>query len=105
MEELICPLCGRILDGVVQAHHLVPKTFKGKEKVLFHKICHVTIHSTFTERELQVTYNTIEILRAHPDVKKFIEWVKDKPPVYYSHTKDTRRRYNKRSNRKKNKKI
>jgi len=50
-----CPLCKRPLPEKHNKHHLVPKTFKGKETVLLHRICHRQIHANFTERELLTT--------------------------------------------------
>ena len=83
----ICPLCGRMLGTVnIDRHHLIPKTFKGKEQFAIHKICHRKIHSVFTERELLKTYHSWEALRAHPDIRFFIEWVSRKPPEFYVRT-------------------
>ena len=71
-----CPLCGRVLGTVnIDRHHLIPKTFKGKEQFPIHKICHRKIHSAFTERELLQTYHTWEALRAHEDIRAFVDWV------------------------------
>ena len=37
----ICGICDRPLGTMsIDEHHLIPKTFKGKEKVKVHKICH-----------------------------------------------------------------
>ena len=50
---LMCPLCNRELGTEwIDEHHLIPKTFKGKETITLHRICHEKIHSTFSEREL-----------------------------------------------------
>jgi hypothetical protein len=41
MDDERCPLCGRVLGTVnIDRHHLVPKTFKGREQFPIHKICH-----------------------------------------------------------------
>lgn len=82
-----CPLCGRVLGSVnIDRHHLIPKTFKGKEQFPIHKICHRKIHSAFTERELLQTYHTWEALRGHEDIRAFVEWVAKKPPDFYTRT-------------------
>ncbi|UMR28487.1 hypothetical protein MJ904_15110 [Massilia sp. MB5] len=87
MEEKCCPLCGRPLGTVnIDRHHLIPKTFKGKEQFEIHKICHRKIHSVLTERELLRAYHTWEALRAHPDILIFIAWVARKPPEFYVRT-------------------
>jgi 5-methylcytosine-specific restriction endonuclease McrA len=82
-----CPLCGRPLGSVqVDRHHLIPKTFKGKEQFFVHKICHRKIHSVFTERELSQTYHSWEALRGDPDIRAFIDWVARKPAGFYTAT-------------------
>ncbi len=40
--------------------------------------CHKQTHKFFTEKVLGWHYNTIEALKAHPEVQKWVEWVKDK---------------------------
>src|SRR5215218_5354455 len=71
-----CPLCGRVLGTVnIDRHHLIPRTFKGKEQFPIHKICHRKIHSAFTERELLQTYHTWDALRGHEEIRAFIDWV------------------------------
>lgn len=69
-------------------HHLVPKTFGGKEQHLVHRVCHQKIHSLFTERELEKYYHTFERIRDHIEMKKFVKWLKNKPPDFYSKNKD-----------------
>lgn len=91
-----CPLCERPLGTIWDEHHLVPKTFKGTETVLIHKICHNKIHSVFTERELAKHYNTIERLLENEHIQTFVEWVKKKDPEFYQKTKDTTNRRKKR---------
>ena len=82
-----CLICLRkmYLGSSVDEHHLIPKTFGGKETVTIHRICHQKIHSLFTERELQKQYHTIEALKTHPEMGKFILWVSKKPPMFYDH--------------------
>lgn len=79
-----CPLCRRDLvpGPSIDKHHLIPKSLGGKEVVVIHKICHQKIHSLFSERELLKIYNSIEKLRSHDDVQKFIQWVQKKAPEY-----------------------
>lgn len=95
---MTCPLCKRpLVDGPsIDKHHLIPKTFGGKDTVVLHKICHHKIHSVFTERELQHYYHTIERLLENEEIKKFVKWVVKKDPEFYDHSKDTTRRKKKR---------
>lgn len=93
MDAERCPLCGRVLGTVnIDRHHLVPKTFKGREQFPIHKICHRKIHSVFTERELLHSYHTWEALRAHPDIQTFIAWVANKSPEFYVRTDTSARK-------------
>lgn len=94
----ICPVCQRemISGKSIDDHHLVPKTFKGKETVTVHKICHRKLHSVFTEREMAKYYNTIERLLEHEEIQKFVKWVSKKDPEFYSGSKETMSRKGKR---------
>ena len=61
-----CPLCGRPLvpGPSVDEHHLVPKSRRGRDKFLVHRVCHTKIHATLSAKELADHYNTWEALRA-----------------------------------------
>jgi 5-methylcytosine-specific restriction endonuclease McrA len=41
VAALPCPLCGRplVADPSVDLHHLVPRTYKGRDTVPMHRIC------------------------------------------------------------------
>ncbi|MBT8418915.1 MAG: HNH endonuclease [Silicimonas sp.] len=90
MPDPICPLCTRPIppDARQSHHHLVPKLRGGKggPTVLLHQICHNEIHATLTETELARDYHTIEALRTHPRLAKFIRWVAQRPPGFHSKT-------------------
>ncbi len=86
----ICPLCGRPIPAHARQslHHLVPK-LKGGAKgptARLHEICHRTIHRTFSEAELARSYNTIEALRAHPAIARFVAWIAHKDPAFHAPT-------------------
>lgn len=87
-----CPICGRemVAGPSVNEHHWVPKAEGGAEKAFLHKVCHRFIHEIFSEPELAAAYATPEALRAHPDVAKFITWVRKKPPEFVDWPKSPR---------------
>lgn len=95
MRTDLCPICGRQLgDVLIEGHHLIPKTFKGKAEdvVDLHRICHRKLHTVFSERELLNHYHTVERIREHSEMQKFIMWVAKKPPEYYDKSQDTQDR-------------
>jgi hypothetical protein len=96
VEIKTCPLCGRQLGTDVNEHHLIPRSFKGKETVTLHRICHDHIHHVISEREMLNQYNTVESLRDHPDVKSFIHWVRNKHPDFYIRIRDSKGRNRRR---------
>jgi hypothetical protein len=85
-----CQLCGRPLGTIrIEDHHLIPKTFKGRETIPIHRICHQKIHATFSERELCNYYHTVERLLEHEQIVKFVNWVKKRPIEFYDKNDDT----------------
>lgn len=91
-EPLVCPMCERLIpDDQKDEHHLVPKSRGGRETQFLHRICHRQIHALFTEAELEKRYSTIEALLEHPEVQKFVDWVKKKPPGFYDGSKRSNR--------------
>jgi len=87
-----CPLCGRKLVGgsSVNQHHLVPRSRNGRDTVALHWICHAAIHATLSEKELERQYNMIERLREHPQLRRFIVWVRRKPSELWVRTRRAR---------------
>lgn len=91
----ICPLCERpIPPGAPSSlHHLVPKLKGGKggPVVRLHHICHKEIHASLAEAELARNFSSIEALRSHPRLEKFIRWVAKRPPEFTSRVPGKRR--------------
>ena len=94
-----CVLCEREVNEVGR-HHLIPRTrHKNKRnKREFDRTevkktapicwpCHKQIHAIFTEKELERGYNTIELIRVHPEMEKFIKWIKKKPAGFRTKAK------------------
>lgn len=96
MSDPVCPLCDRVIppDARQSQHHLIPKLKGGKggATVLLHQICHNEIHATLTEAELAQRYHSVEALRGHPRLAKFIAWVGKRPAGFHSKTPGRRRK-------------
>ncbi len=83
-----CELCER--ENVLTFHHLIPvslhknKWFKKnytKEELnkgiyICKEDCHKEIHKLISEKELGRSFNTLEKLKRHSKVKKYIKWLK-----------------------------
>ena len=96
---MICAICERPLPDdhlTVDKHHWIPKSKKGKDTSLLHKVCHRKIHSMWSENELRDYYNTPDVIRENSDMAKFILWVQNKPDDYYTSTRDSVVRKSKR---------
>lgn len=82
-----CFLCGRPLGARVQWHHPVPKSRGGRETVPVHPICHRAIHAAIDNKTLARDYASADALRAHPDIARFLDWIRDKPPDFHAPTR------------------
>jgi len=82
-----CALCCRS-ERVLTAHHLIPRTlhrnrwFKKNfsreqmnETVDLCRDCHSAIHRFVDEKTLGREVNTLEALRDHPEIAKFVAFV------------------------------
>lgn len=89
----ICPICERELwkGDSIDRHHFVPKSRGGKESQYLHKICHRKIHSMWTEKELEREFSDPNAVCVHPEMQKFIAWIKKKAPDFYDRN-DTHQR-------------
>lgn len=89
-----CPLCGRpLIPGPsVNEHHLVPRSHGGRVAEAVHRVCHDKIHAVLTERDLARDYRTWETLRQHPEIARFVGWVRRKHPEFVDWNKAPRRR-------------
>jgi hypothetical protein len=90
----VCVLCERPIPEGARAsrHHLTPR-LKGGSKLgtaLLHQICHSAIHARFNEAELARRLSDIPSLRAEPEVARFLDWVRNKPPDFHAPTRRSR---------------
>ena len=92
-----CQLCGRFLGkDHLTRHHLLPRSCSRKMKrrrkgrqelkrrdpgrtVALCGPCHRNVHVSIGNTDLARGYDSVEALRDHPGVRRFTEWVKDKP--------------------------
>jgi len=85
----ICSFCDREILCDPSDHHLIPRTRhknkRNKKRFTREEVkktvsscepCHSKIHSVFMEKELERDYYTVEAIKAHPEMEKFIEWIR-----------------------------
>jgi hypothetical protein len=90
--NVICPLCDRLIPPAQRdAHHLVPKSRGGVQTTWLHRICHRQLHALFSESELARNYHEVEALRQHPEMVRFLDWVRRKPDDFFERTRKSRR--------------
>lgn len=75
-----CELCCRE-DVEVTVHHLTPKEMGGTfmSTATLCIPCHKQIHALFTNEELAASLSSVELLCKHPDIHKFLKWIKKQP--------------------------
>lgn len=71
---LPCPLCRRP-NHRPSDHHLVPKARGGKVTQTICMDCHRAIHATFSNKELERSFNTVEALMAHEGFAKMVAFI------------------------------
>ena len=74
-----CPLCKRP-NLRPSDHHVIPRCRGGEETLSICSSCHGAIHKTFTNKELERQYNTVEALMAHEGFVKIIRFIAKQDP-------------------------
>lgn len=75
-----CPVCGRECDAADGSrHHVLPKSRGGRAVEVLCRPCHRQIHNLFGVKELARQYDTLDKLKAAPEMQTWIQWVRRKP--------------------------
>ncbi len=91
----VCELCRRD-ECLLTKHHLIPQARHAnkrnkrefdrqevKQRIAWIcRPCHNHVHALFTEKTLERQFNTLTSLLAHPEIKKFVAWIKTKPSAF-----------------------
>ncbi|WP_108670110.1 hypothetical protein [Peribacillus acanthi] len=75
-----CELCLRE-DVELTEHHLTPKEMGGTflPTSLLCIPCHKQIHALYSNEELALSLNTIQVLQSDKGLSKFIRWIRKQP--------------------------
>lgn len=68
----------------VDRHHWRPKSQGGRDTEWLHRVCHRMIHRLFNEATIARDFD-------HPDILKFVKWVRKKPPEYIDYPESSGR--------------
>lgn len=74
---------------------MVPKSRGGRVTQTICRDCHRAVHSLFTNKQLEKTYNTVDALLGHEDFRKMVAFLKKQDPrgkQTFIRSKSTRRR-------------
>ena len=80
---VICALC-EVSEGTSK-HHVLPKAQGGTETVLLCEDCHKQIHATLTNKQIEKSHASIETLKEHEEIAKWIAWRQKHPGAVVSH--------------------
>lgn len=87
-----CQLCGRDVAHLTR-HHLIPRTRHSNRRnkrefaraevharvAWLCRPCHDHVHSVFSEKTLEREFNTLDRLRADEEIRRFVDWIGDRP--------------------------
>lgn len=83
-EIFRCNLCERQFESAssLTEHHLLPKSEGGtiEHVTPLCRLCHSTVHATFSNRTLATLYSTLDALKAAPELQSYLKWVRRQDP-------------------------
>jgi len=76
-----CELCLREVENYT-VHHLIPRSRAGSggPRAILCKACHRMVHHIFNNKELAAELDSIEKIKQHPEIQKFVKWVRKQDP-------------------------
>jgi len=87
-----CALCNRKTpEEYREKHHLIPRCKNGKQVIPVCIDCGNQVHQLFTIRELRDVYNTVEVLKNHEGMQKWIRWIRKQKSFGVCHKEKKRR--------------
>lgn len=80
-EGYICELCKREDIPKITEHHLTPREVGGANMPVAYlcEACHKQIHALYTNKELAMRLNTIDLLESDDKISKYLRYIKKQP--------------------------
>jgi 5-methylcytosine-specific restriction enzyme A len=82
-EQAVCQLCDRAVPAaLITLHHLTPRQRGGRaeHRTLLCKPCHKQVHATFSNKQLEREYASLDRLRSAPEMQPFLGWIRKQKP-------------------------
>jgi hypothetical protein len=79
-----------VAGASVDRHDFVPRSEGGKLAAPVHRVCHRKLHSLWNERELATSFNTPEAICSHPEIGRFVRWLRRKPSEFWVATREAK---------------
>ena len=82
-ETTRCSLCEReVPRDMITLHHLKPRERGGKaeHRTPLCRPCHKQLHAMFTNKHLDRALDSIDSLKASPDLQPFLGWIRKQKP-------------------------
>lgn len=76
---LLCPICERP-NYHPSDHHMVPRSRGGKSTETICGDCHKAIHTCFTNKELEETFHTVEVLLTNEMFVGMVKFISKQDP-------------------------
>ena len=83
LDTEVCRLCEReVPKHLITLHHLKPRQRGGKaaHRTPLCKPCHKQLHATFSNKDLDALYDSIESLHAALPLQPFLTWIRKQKP-------------------------
>ena len=78
-----CSLCERLIPPqLITLHHLKPRERGGKaeHRTPLCKPCHKQLHATYSNKELERSLDSLELLRQADELQPFLRWIRKQKP-------------------------
>ena len=94
-DSVPCRLCDRpFRRDELTRHHALPRPRGGgvEHVELICAVCQGMVHATFTNRTLEASYHTIELLRTAPELAPYLKWIRKQPASRRTRNKQRKRK-------------
>jgi hypothetical protein len=85
LGDCLLPGCRLVAGSSINQHHLAAEPKRSERRRAAS-----AIHAALSEMELERQYHSMEELRDHPQLRRFVAWVRRKPSEFWVRTRQGR---------------